>query len=284
MINLARNPDTDKYIKEELYLAGLDPIPEKGEGEVPYTIVAKVGKWKFTRAWYYWMVSIPKDEDGLNLDVAIILHNTSHPTKEIMGNVIRSGGHCGCPSPIEQAQPVYGETLNEKIVALGYKLKTIKIGDIEKTFPDLNFGEINELCNKGELQLERFITNYHVDDQIGLNKLVEFLREYKNYHVVYTANGIRISNQVFDRKGSREKWDLFRKIDGVKWVCNNCHRDGISNKYGYWDGKRESMIRTIGKIQCGRCGNTLTHSTGGGGMGDPFEWTFVKLEPKKVKS
>jgi hypothetical protein len=101
MINLAGNKDADTHIYEELYLAGIEAIKETSNGEVPYTVIGRIGYWKLRRAWYYWVATVEYRKDGLPLDVAMKLHNTPHPTMTIMGNTIRSGGHCGCPSPDE---------------------------------------------------------------------------------------------------------------------------------------------------------------------------------------
>lgn len=46
--------------------------------------------WQFERAWYYWRASGP----GLPVEIAERLH-AKH------GQVVRVGGHCGCPSPRE---------------------------------------------------------------------------------------------------------------------------------------------------------------------------------------
>ena len=87
----------------------------------------------------------------------------------------------------------------------------------------------------------------------------------------------------FDNMSSREKWDIWESIKGVKWVCNNCNLAYPTDASGdYWDGKRESIGRTFDVIECGWCGNVLTHRTNGG-QSDPFEWTFEKREDDKEK-
>ena len=103
MENLAGNKDADRYIKEELYLAGIPEVKvELTTGEVPYTIIGKLGKWTFRRAWYYWVASVENSKDGIILAKAIALHERKHPTNDkmkILGNVIRVDGNCTCPSP-----------------------------------------------------------------------------------------------------------------------------------------------------------------------------------------
>jgi len=180
MINLAGNKDADKHIKEELYLAGIEAIAQNSEGEVPYTIVGRIGNWKLRRAWYYWVAYVDdkQPQDGLPLAVAMKLHNTKHPADDgkILGDVIRSGGHCGCPAPDEYgAQPVYNDELDEQLMKLGYEKEYIKF--LDKSLIRINVGEVSRLCNEGKLTVERYVDCYHIDDQIGL---VEFAKTIKN--------------------------------------------------------------------------------------------------------
>ena len=179
MINLAGNKDADKHIKEELYIAGIEAIDENAKGEVPYTIIGRLGNWKFRRAWYYWVASVERDEDGLPLKVAMKLHNIEHPTKKIMGNVVRSGGHCACPVPDEYgAQPVYNDALDNQLIALGYKKEYNNF--LKKSFIPITVGEISQLCNEGKLTVERYVDCYHIDDQIGLFEFAKTLKTLNN--------------------------------------------------------------------------------------------------------
>jgi hypothetical protein len=176
MENLAGNKDADRFIKEELYLAGIPQVAvDLGRSEVPYTIIGKLGKWTFKRAWYYWVASAENPKDGLVLAKAIELHERKHPTndkKKILGNVIRAGGDCTCPSPKSYvAQPAYDEELDRQLTALGYKKKRYEGLDIEGW--DLNYGQIGKLCDEGKLTVDRYVDCYHIDDQIGL---VEFAK------------------------------------------------------------------------------------------------------------
>lgn len=146
MINLAGKQDADKYIKEELYLAGIEAIDVGGKvnSEVPYSIIGRIGSWTLKRAWYYWIATVERLEDGLPLDVAVKLHETPNPidVTEILGNSIRSGGHCGCPSPAE-------------------------------------FGSRPLRDNEGKATAKRFVDCYHIDDQIGLNEFTKTIKNLK---------------------------------------------------------------------------------------------------------
>ncbi len=59
-------------------------------GEVPSRVIGECCRWKFERAWYYWVATGP----GLPPDAAEKLHATH-------GQKVRVAGHCGCPSPLE---------------------------------------------------------------------------------------------------------------------------------------------------------------------------------------
>jgi len=174
MINLAGNKNCDETILEELYLANIPAIKcKQNKGEVPYSYVGKIGNWTFKRLWYYWSVSVGDNELGLPLKDALELHNKKHPTNgSILGNIIRCDGHAGAPSPDKYgAQPIYNEALTEALVALGYEKKFYE--HLNQWDVLITVGEISDLCNSGKLTVERYVDNYHIDEQIGLNEFAK---------------------------------------------------------------------------------------------------------------
>lgn len=176
MINLAGVKDANKFILEELYLAGICAIKiDTVEGEVPFSFVGKIGNWTLKRRRYYWSATVEDKKNGLPLKEAMELHNKKHPIDDSkLGNIIRSGGHCGCPSPDEYgAQPVYNEELDEQLKKLGYKEEYSEL--MKKNYISINVGEVSELCNEGKLTVERYVSCYHIDDQIGLNEFAKFI-------------------------------------------------------------------------------------------------------------
>ena len=184
MKNLAGNKDADKYIREELYLAGIEAIPEKSDGEVPYTIIGKIGNWRFERAWYYWVASVEKREDGLPVEKATELYNRKNPPDEnrILGMDIRGGGNVGCSEPRGYtAQPVYDEELQNKFVALGYKKVFSDL--VGKEYVPISYGEVAKLCNEGKLDVQRYVDIYHIDTQIGLLEFAKFLKSFYPYNI-----------------------------------------------------------------------------------------------------
>jgi hypothetical protein len=151
--------------------------------EVPYTIMGQIGNWKFTRAWYYWVARVEDEKDGLPLDIATELHERTNPIIDCnFGQSIRSGGHCGCPSPAEYgAQPIYDEKFYDQLKKLGYKEEYSEI--LKKSYVPISYGEVSKLCNEGKLVVERYVDCYHIDDIIGLK---EFANTLKNSMLIIT--------------------------------------------------------------------------------------------------
>jgi len=174
MKNLAGVKDADKTILEELHLAGIPAIKvDTGKGEVPFSYVGKIGNWTFSRRWYYWSASVEDRATGFPIEIALELHNRKHPTKEeILGDTIRAGGHAGGISPDGYVgQPIYNEELDNQLENIGYKKQYSDL--LKKEYISITVGEIAKLCNEGELTVKRYIDNYHIDEQIGLNELAK---------------------------------------------------------------------------------------------------------------
>ena len=168
MINLAGNKDANKFIEEELYLAGIPLLPEKSEGEVPYTIIGKLGKWTFKRAWYYYTASCLEGL-GLPYHMAVELHERKYPvsneTYNILGQSIRVDGHCGCPHPKDCSYSTL-ENIEKEVV------------EARQKYPDMNFNT-EESFNRStlrELNGIKYIRLYHIDTQIGLRELANRIK------------------------------------------------------------------------------------------------------------
>lgn len=180
MKNLAgvNNDSCDEQILEELYLAGLEPVKvARNNGEVAYSYVGKLGNWTFKRLWYYWSATVEKTENGLILEKAMKLNNMKHPLKDMtMESIVRAGGHAGGISPDDYvSSPVYDDALTEKLVALGYEKRFHEY--LQKDYVNINRGEISTLNNEGKLNVPFYVECYHIDNQIGLNVFVNFLKK-----------------------------------------------------------------------------------------------------------
>lgn len=155
MINLAGNLAADERIQEELILANIDLITgEKNTGEVPYTIMGKLGDWKFKRAWNYWIARAP-DGKGLPLEIASSVHEQDYPIQGLnqpkkYGEVIRVTGNCMCPHPSQWAFPT------ERSLDEGSKVSG-------KNWRQINYGNLAKLLNEGSIPGQRFVNLYHID-------------------------------------------------------------------------------------------------------------------------
>ena len=179
MKNLAGVTDADKFILEELYLAGIEVVKVPlSNGEVPFSFVGKIGKWTLERRWYYWSASVDKEQTGLPLKQALELNNKKHPTDDsCLGDIIRAGGHAGGISPDDYvAQPIFNEELNSKLEALGYKKEYSEF--LKKEYIAINYGEMAKLCNENKLIIDRYVGCYHIDEQIGLKEFASFIKEH----------------------------------------------------------------------------------------------------------
>lgn len=178
MKNLSGVSNADETILEELYLAGITAVKaNRDNGEVYFSYVGKVGKWTFTRRWYYWSASVENRTDGIPVELALEFNERKHPTRDrILGDVIRAGGHAGGISPDDYVgQPVYNEELDNQLLSLGYKKQYNDF--LKKEYIPINYGEIARLCNEGKLKVDRYIDSYHIDEQIGLNEFVKFISQ-----------------------------------------------------------------------------------------------------------
>lgn len=216
MKNLAGVDTCDITIKEELYLAGIPFETVKDvHSEVPYTIQGRIGLWKFERAWTYWIVSVEDTINGLPYNPAMKLHHTPNPVNPniVLGDSIRCGGHCGCPDPEEYgASPVYDDELDIKLMELGYQMKYYD--HLKKSYIDINVGEMSELFKEGKLDVERYVSSYHIDDQIGLNEFVKAI----------TTNNFQVVEDCFyyDLKQGRHRClHHNHKVARCSGVCND---------------------------------------------------------------
>ena len=94
MENYAGMSDKDDEIAAELKAAGIEVYKDeflRDRGEVKTSVIGFMYRWKFRRAWYYWMAEGP----GIPPKYANDLHKKH-------GKEVRVDGDCGCPSPKEQ--------------------------------------------------------------------------------------------------------------------------------------------------------------------------------------
>lgn len=155
MDNFARHEydgKIDDKVKEELRLANIPVfrLPYYMNTEVKTRYIGILNGFVFYRAWTYWVCN-----GDMPLDIANKIYEKY---KELN---IRAGGHCGNEPPITQSyNPIYEKEMEQYRDEVGLEkfIKTCKdvIHD-DKSQP-------------------RFIDVYHIDTQLGLNKLAETIR------------------------------------------------------------------------------------------------------------
>lgn len=180
MKNLAGDKDCNLTIMDELYLAGIPMVKEIGEEKVPYYYIGKLGEWTFKRRSCYWSASVEKTEDGLILEKAMELYRKKYPNRdEILGKTIRAGGDGNGLSPDDYvSSPVYGDSLDEKLVAIGYKKEYSDL--LKREYVSINRGEMAEICNSGILKVDRFVDCYHIDELVSLKEFADFIKNIEN--------------------------------------------------------------------------------------------------------
>lgn len=120
--NLAGCDKSDEICALELEAAGIEVVrlPEVARYGEPGTVVmGQLGPWGFKRAWYYWMAEGP----GIPPVEAEVLHKQH-------GKVVRVGGHCCAPSPLEWfkgfAVGHYHVDSQEGLTALAETINTLR--------------------------------------------------------------------------------------------------------------------------------------------------------------
>lgn len=169
MRNLAGVEGCDEAIHDELTLAGVPwvRVPRDDiHSEVPYTIEGRLGRFKFRRAWRYWVVEGP-----VPIEVACELYVSPVGRKDV-----RAGGDCTCPHPDTQAEWLDSE---------GVRLYPDPTGEREAKWRE--FIERHPSCREEPgkfvpdpsvvLGAHAFVTCYHIDSQQGLNLFVQVLKK-----------------------------------------------------------------------------------------------------------
>ena len=93
-------------------------------------------------------------------------------------------------------------------------------------------------------------------------------------NIIESIENDNITQKFFKKLDSRYKWELFKYMENkATWICGNC---------GDYTGKPYTVVD--GELACSYCGLTLTRRTGGG-MNDPFQWTFEwkEKELRRIK-
>jgi len=168
MENLARATADEKVecsVLRELERCRIPAIKEKGQGEVPYRHIGKLGDFTFRRAWGYWVVKGP-----VPIEVAKELYD------DVVGRTdIRVDGHCGCPAP-ELPWVTYYDKQGRKL----YKLKKPDEQKREEALLDKWSNEdwrtkYTFVEDPAAVAVQAVVEMYHIDTEQGLRIFVNFI-------------------------------------------------------------------------------------------------------------
>lgn len=82
----------DAYAEDELKEAGIHIFRGKpSRGEVPASVIGEQGRFRFERAWYYWVAHGP-----VSIELARKMYDDPRGRYDV-----RVAGHCGCPEPVK---------------------------------------------------------------------------------------------------------------------------------------------------------------------------------------
>lgn len=162
MINLVGNKDCDRHIKLELERARI-PI-ERALGcrnEVPYSVIGQLGGITFKRAWTYW------DAEGL-----VPLETAEELYSDPVGRTdIRVSGLAGAPAPLE-----WVEWRTPDGTEVWPTAKEAEHRAVVERFPLVIPVDCLYSDNPEELGAKGFISNYHIDTEVGLRVFADTLR------------------------------------------------------------------------------------------------------------
>lgn len=167
MKNLAGCLDCDQQIEKELNNCGIElfKLPVPLQSEVPASILGTLGKFRFHRAWYYWVVK------GLvPLKVAQELYGDPVGRKDV-----RAEGHCACPAPEKQLTwrtpdgltviATREETNFDKLIQKGHLPSNAKDGYIFSDDPE-------------SAGAQAYVEGYHIDSEAGLLLFANTIRKH----------------------------------------------------------------------------------------------------------
>lgn len=160
MENLARVSNCDEFIRRELEKAGITTVVvKKNAGEVAYSIIGELGGFKFSRAWSYWVVT-----GDMPMEKAMEIY-----TIDTGGETVRPWGGGSNISPKKCAIPTMDTLITLGIYEVNDKGVIINGPSIE---------ELQDMCETGKINAPRYISEYHIDDQNGLNLFAQVIRRY----------------------------------------------------------------------------------------------------------
>lgn len=94
-----------------------------------------------------------------------------------------------------------------------------------------------------------------------------------NKRIIRLLENDKMTPKIFSKFKDNLKWEICNYIKNVIWCCKHCKAEitrKIPDRASPFSGR---------SIHCSNCGSELTYRTGGG-MNDPFNYTFKKIRRK----
>ena len=164
MINLAGGqPDlVDEILRHELRDAGVPAVEtDRSKGEVPYSVVGRLGAFEFRRLWYYWAV-----EGRAPLAVANELYAAD------TDRVVRAGGCAGGNDPEKETERLGPDGRKAVRAAEWDKF----VADCQRFELDYS-GHISDTDPSAQ-PISEFVGAYHIDTAAGLRLFVDTIRKH----------------------------------------------------------------------------------------------------------
>lgn len=174
MINLAGNEKCDAYMRDELERARVPVIevPRQDKNpDVKYSVEGRMGKFRFQRAWYYWVVNGP-----VPLEIAKQLYADPVGKRDV-----RVAGNCGCPPPerpwvdhydAEGKQIALDPTGEEQAKFKRFIEKGILK---QEQFDALHW--VKDEDEEKSVAVKSVVDLYHIDTEVGLRLFVDAIKD-----------------------------------------------------------------------------------------------------------
>ena len=210
MENLAGNEKCDAHIRHELMRARIPAVDvprEDKNPDVKYSVEGRMGEFRFTRAWYYWVVSGPTP-----LEIAKRLHEDPIGKEDV-----RVTGHCGCPPPEypwvkhydEDGKQLFRDPDGEE--QRKYK-RFIEKGILDQEgFDKARWVKDEE--EEAAVAVTSVVELYHIDTDAGLRLFVDAVRD------LPAAQEQQLSN----RDGG-----TVTKLKGLTEIASDCQREAMT--------------------------------------------------------
>lgn len=180
MINLAGNNRASEIIYEELTNCEIPILvqPTMSRGEIVTNLKGSIGQFIFTRAWSYWCVTGP-----FAIERAKKLYDTP-----VGKRYIRAGGYAGGHA-INGNVVSYVDLVTGKLAIEQYDEQLAQAILLKESCPEiLRKFQTKYTPKLSDGNYEGFVTDYHVDTELGLYMLANEIKAQGDYPTFDVSN------------------------------------------------------------------------------------------------